>query len=148
MTNRQTGTRLLQLNIIQNTVLAASMFRSKPVVRFLIPDPELGTIMEKSADLEEDVEEVAGDDTNSHDNCRRPEHKTHHRKRRKKSNQRRKELQREESIRKEEVSANIVELSFFFEVSPPTSVCKDWTDNCWETEFRGNYRDSLRCSGD
>ena len=70
--------------------------------------------MEKSADVAEDVEEVAGDDTNSHDNCRRPVHKTHHRKRRKKSNQRRKELQREESIRKEEVSGYKVKLSSFF----------------------------------
>ena len=86
------------------------MFRSKPVVRFLIPDPELGTIMEKSADVEDDVEEVTGDATNSHDNCRRPVHKSHHRK---KSNQRRNELQREESIRKEEVSANQVD---FFKI--------------------------------
>ena len=73
--------------------------------------------MEKSADAEEDVEEVAGDVAYSHDNCRRPVYKKQHRKRRKKSNQRRKELQREESIRKEEVSANTVELSFFFKFS-------------------------------
>ena len=104
--------------------------------------------MEKSADVEEDVEEVASDDTNSHDNCRRPVHKTQHRKRRKESNQRRKELQRKESIRKEEVSPNKMELSFFFLKFSPTLVWKDWTDNCWETEFRGNYRDYLWCSGD
>ena len=38
--------------------------------------------MEKSVDVEADVEEVAGDDTNIHDNCRGPVHKTHQRNRR------------------------------------------------------------------
>ena len=77
------------------------MFRSKPVVRFLIPDQELGTIMEKSANVMEINEEVDGDDTNSHDNPRRQESK---RKKRKNSSRRMQGLQRAESIRKEEVS--------------------------------------------
>jgi hypothetical protein len=73
------------------------MFRSKPVVRFLIPDQELGAIIEKSAN----AVQVDGDDTNSHDNPRRQESK---RKKRKRSSRRMQGLQRAESIRKEEVS--------------------------------------------
>ena len=82
------------------------MFRSKPVVRFLIPDQELGTIIEKSANVMENDEEVDGDDTNSHDNPRRQESKS----KRKKSSRRMKGLQRAESIRKEEVSGIKVQL--------------------------------------
>ena len=85
------------------SILAAAMFRSEPAVRFLVPDQELGTIMEKSANVMKD-EEVDGDDTNSHDNPRRQESKRHHRNRKTKSIRGRDKLQRAESIRKEEVS--------------------------------------------
>ena len=90
----------------ESSVLAAAMFWSKPVVRFLIPEKELGTIMEKSAsaNVMEIDEEVDGDDTNSSDNARRQESK------RKKSIRRMKGLQRAESIRKEEVSGIKVQL--------------------------------------
>ena len=77
------------------------MFRSKPVVRFMISDQELVTVMEKSANLMENDEMVDGDDTNSHENPRRQESK---RKKRKNSSRRMQGLQRAESIRKEEVS--------------------------------------------
>ena len=87
------------------------MFRSKPVVRFLIPDQELGTIVEKSANV---MGEVDWDDTNSLDNPRRQESK------RKKSSRRMQGLQRAESIRKEEVSGE--KRNFNFKVIPNFSL--------------------------
>ena len=69
------------------------MFKSKPIVRLLIPDQDLETTMEKSAN----VVEVDGNDTNSHDNPQRRESK---RKKREKSSRRMKGLKRAESVRK------------------------------------------------
>ena len=71
------------------------------MVRFLIPDQELGTIMEKSANMMEEDETVDENDTNSRGNLSRQESK---RKKREKRCQRIQGYQRADSIRKKEVS--------------------------------------------
>ena len=87
------------------------MLPAKPVVRFMIPDSELGlgAIMEKTEGEEEGEEGVATEDANSGENHKRNEKiifakkSRNSRKRRTRSFRKRKCFQREESIRKEVV---------------------------------------------
>ena len=88
------------------------MLPAKPVVRFMIPDSELGlgAIMEKTVVEEEEEEEgVATEDANSVEKHKRNEKiifakkSRNSRKRRTRSFRKRKCFQREESIRKEVV---------------------------------------------
>ena len=86
------------------------MLPAKPVVRFMIPDSELGlgAIMEKTV-VEEEEEGVATEDANSVEKHKRNEKiifakkSRNSRKRRTRSFRKRKCFQREESIRKEVV---------------------------------------------
>ena len=91
----------------KNIFLAATLFPTKPVVRFLIPDSELGTIMEKRDTIDENDEDDNDDKTIGGKHSKRmavSAYKPRNIRKKKGENCRRRNiLQRDESIRKEVV---------------------------------------------
>ena len=84
---------------------------TRPVVRYAIPDLELGTVVEESfaveaGDADDDTDNLPRHGRRKKNRCKGFSHykPSNHRKRRTKNMKKRNGLEREDSIRKEEVS--------------------------------------------